>query len=264
MPELPEVELAVRRLRPHLEGRRIAAIVRHHAATRRALPSSHARAAAGRDVVALARRGKYQLVRLDGGATLVAHFRLDGDWAITAACDPLPRFGRVSLELDDDTRVTLVDPRALATITWHRAGHDPVASLGPEPFDPTLTPGALRAAFARRRAPIKLVLLDQHVLAGVGNIYAAEALWHARVHPDAPAASLSPGRVARLLDGVRLALARGLGEPGRVFATDQTGETTQAFMAYGREGAPCHRCGRPIRRVVHAARGTWYCPSCQR
>jgi formamidopyrimidine-DNA glycosylase len=204
------------------------------------------------------------LLRLATGATLVAHFRLDGDWAIEPSRATLPRHARLSLTLDDATRLSLVDPRALATVTWHRPGDDPVAALGPEPFDDALTPERLRAAFARRRSAIKLVLLDQHVLAGVGNIYAAEALWHARIHPDTPACRLGPGRVARLLEGVRLALARGLGDPGRVFASPYTGETAQVLMVYGRDGDPCRRCARPVRRVVQGQRGTWYCPGCQR
>ncbi|MFN9215791.1 MAG: bifunctional DNA-formamidopyrimidine glycosylase/DNA-(apurinic or apyrimidinic site) lyase [Gemmatimonadota bacterium] len=264
MPELPEVELAIRRLRPFVEGRVLRAVARLHPSTRRALPPAHVRAAVGQRVLAVARRGKYQVFELARGDRLVAHFRLDGDWNVGPADAPLPRYARLALTLDDGRRVSLVDPRAFATVTWHRAGEDPIAGLGPEPFDPGFTPARFRAALARRRAAIKLVLLDQRVLAGVGNIYAAEALWHAGVHPDIPADRIGPSRAARLLDAVRLALSRGLDEPGRVFATAQTTATTHELMVYGRDGEPCRRCGRRIRRVVHGARGTWYCAGCQR
>ena len=264
MPELPEVELAVRRLRPHVEGRVVRAIDRHHAATRRALAPARVRTLVGQRIAQLARRGKFQLLRVESGATLVAHFRLDGDWDIGRTDMPLPRHARASITLDDGTRIALVDPRALATLTWHGRDEDPVAHLGPEPFDDALTPAALRGALATRRAAIKLVLLDQRVLAGVGNIYAAEALWHARIHPDIAANTLSAPRVAQLLEGVRFALTRGLDEPGRVFGTAHTAASSHELMVYGRDGEPCARCGRRIRRVVHGARGTWYCPGCQR
>lgn len=264
MPELPEVELAVRRLRPHVEGAGLRAIERHHPTARRALSAARAAALVGRRIDALDRRGKYQRFRLDDGTQLVAHFRLDGDWAVTDARHARPRHARATLVLDDGRAVSLVDPRALATLTWHRADDDPFAALGPEPFDPALDGAALRTRLATRRAAIKLVLLDQHVLAGVGNIYAAEALWHAQIHPGTPAHRLSAARVERLLGAVRHALARGLDEPGRARPTEFTTDPAHPLCVYGRHDAPCLRCGAPIRRIVQGARGTWWCPRCQR
>jgi formamidopyrimidine-DNA glycosylase len=264
VPELPEVEVALARIAPHLVNHRIARVTRLHAATRRALSSARATKLVGREIVAAQRRGKYQCLRLDDDSTLVAHFRLNGDWAVRLPDAPLPRHARCVLSFDAGHDVVLTDSRALATITWHAAGTNPVPTLGPEPFDPALDASALAKRLASRRAAIKLVLLDQRVIAGIGNIYAAEALWHAQVHPDTSAQRLSLPRVRRLLAAIRFALQRGLDAPGRVYGTDGTPETSHPLMAYGRDGEPCARCGRRIIRDVHAGRGTWWCPRCQR
>jgi formamidopyrimidine-DNA glycosylase len=264
VPELPEVEWAVRRLAPHVVGHRLTHVERAHPTARRALSAARATALRGRVVTALTRRGKYQCFTLDDQSTLIAHFRLDGDWAVRPLRDALPRHARVILSFEAGHRVALLDPRALATITWHRASESPLASLGPEPWDPALDDGGFHQRLATRRAAIKQVLLDQHVVAGIGNIYAAEALWHARVHPEAPAFSISAMRAERVLHAVRHALQRGLDAPGRVFATAESADTSHDLMVYGRDGEACRHCHRPIRRTTHGGRGTWWCPGCQR
>lgn len=258
MPELPEVEHAVRRLRAILDGRTILAAEAHHPSQRRHLDDTTTRLLAGRRVVAVERVGKHQLLHLDDEAVLHVHFRMAGDWEHVAAGEPLPRHARVSLRLDDGSVVALVDPRALCTVV-RLADRGALPVLGPEPHDPRCTPAWLRAAFARRRSAVKPALLDQRVVAGVGNIYASEALWHARISPDAPASALDLRRLGRLVDGMREALDRALLEPGR-YAEDE-GERLEV---YGREGEPCRRCGRPIRRAVQAGRSTYWCPRCQR
>ena len=258
MPEQPEVERAVVLLRAAAVGRRIADVVPLHAATRRALDDDTIASLRGRAVVAVERRGKHQFVRLDDGRTLHVHFRMAGDWTIGAAADALPRHARAVVAFDDATRAVLVDPRALATIVVLADDAAP-AALGPEADDPALTPARLRDALSRRRGPIKPVLLDQRVVAGVGNIYAAEALWHARISPRAPASSLGPTRVARLLDGVRQALADG----ALVQTRYRDAPADAEHAVYGREGAPCRRCDGAVRRIVQAGRSTYYCPRCQ-
>lgn len=258
MPEQPEVERAVVALRAAAVGRRIDDVVPLHPATRRALDDATIASLRGRTVAAVERRGKHQLARLDDGRTLHVHFRMAGDWAFGAATDPLPRHARAVVAFDDGARAVLVDPRALATIVVLDADAAPVP-LGPEADDPALTPAVLREALRRRRGPIKPVLLDQRIVAGVGNIYAAEALWHARISPRAPASSLGPVRVARLLDGIRIAL-----DAGASAATRYTqGPAEAALAVYGREGAKCRRCDGAIRRIVQAGRSTYYCPRCQ-
>ena len=260
MPELPEVEEAAARLRAAVAGRRIRALAALHPAQRRGLSAAAARRAVGRRIIAVERRGKHQRLMLDDGASLYAHFRMDGDWHIGRASAPLPRFARVTLEVTGGVRAALVDSRALCTVAWHAPGHDAFAALGPEADDPALTPAVLRAALAARRGPIKTVLLDQRLLAGLGNIYAGEALWIARISPRAAAASLSLERAARLLEAIRETLRDGVVNAGRY----RSGERTVPLHAYDREGEPCERCGAALRRIVQGGRSTYYCPACQR
>ncbi|MBI3567577.1 MAG: bifunctional DNA-formamidopyrimidine glycosylase/DNA-(apurinic or apyrimidinic site) lyase [Gemmatimonadetes bacterium] len=260
MPELPEVEEAASRLRRAALGRRIRAVAALHAAQRRGLGAAAARRAAGRRIVAVERRGKHQLLRLDDGASLHVHFRMDGDWHVGRTDSPLPRFARVSFDLSGGVRVALVDSRALCTVRWHAPGTEPLPALGPEADDPSLTAGALRAALASRRGPIKTALLDQRVIAGLGNIYAGEALWIAGISPRAVASSLSAARAARLVDAIRETLRDGVKNAGRY----RTGERVAPLHVYDREGEPCERCARPIRRIVQAGRSTYLCPDCQR
>ena len=259
MPELPEVEFAVRRLRRAVKGRVIAQLRAHHPAQRRSVPPRVAAAAQGRRVLRVERRGKHQLLHLDDGALLLVHFRMDGDWVFDRRDTKLPPHARVTLDLSDGRRAVLVDPRAFCTLTWHAADAHPDLGLGPEPEDPSLTAANLRARLAGRRGPIKAVLLDQSVVAGVGNIYAAEALWQAGISPRAAAASLSLARVERLLAGLRTALADGHVNAGRY----HRGERLIPFNVYDREGEPCPRCTRPVRRIAQAGRSTYFCARCQ-
>jgi len=260
MPELPEVEAAVRVLRAAAVGRTIREVLTRHAAARRALPDDAAAALAGRRIVAVTRLGKHQAMALDDGSTLHAHFRMTGDWDVGPVDAPLPPHARVVLALDDGTRVVLVDPRALGSISWHAPGQAPAPRLGPDALDDAFDAPALRAALRTRRAAIKPALLDQRVVAGVGNIYAAEALWLARIDPRVPAASLGPARAQRLVAAIKAVMREALDAPGRY----QDGEAVERLHVYGREGEPCTRCGAAIRRIVQAGRSTYFCGSCQR
>lgn len=260
MPELPEVESAVRVLRAAVVGRTIRRLQALHAAARRALPDEVAARLAGRRIVAVARLGKHQVLTLDDGSTLHAHFRMTGDWEVGAADAPLPPHARVVLELDDGTRVALVDPRALGGISWHASGHAPTPRLGPDALDDAFDAAALRAALRGRRTAIKAALLDQRVVAGVGNIYAAEALWWARIDPRVAAATIGPARAARLVAAIRAVMHEALAAPGRY----QDGEALGRLHVYDREGAPCARCGAAIRRIVQSGRSTYFCAGCQR
>lgn len=256
MPELPEVESAVRRLRRALVGRRIVEAKVLHPALRRRLSPARARSLRGATIASVERRGKHQLIHLDDGRVVHAHFRMTGDWTIDAATDELPRFARAAITLDDTTRVVLDDPRALSTLDIHAANAAPALGLGPEPSDPALTPESLHHVFAKRRGPIKPVLLDQRVIAGLGNIYAAESLWHARIAPATPASSLSKKRVGTLLRSIRAVIARATG-------ARYTDSSVSRLAVYDREGKRCRRCGSTIERIVQAGRSTYFCPGCQ-
>jgi formamidopyrimidine-DNA glycosylase len=259
MPELPEVEAAARVLRDAVVDRRIVSLRCLHAATCRTVATADLARLTGRRIVDVTRRGKHQLITLDDASTLHVHFRMAGDWHVDREDGGEARHARAVLTLDDGTRVSLVDPRALSTIVVHAPGAVTLPALGPEPTDDGFSADVLGDAVRTRRGPIKPVLLDQRVVAGIGNIYAAEALWRARISPTAIANRLSPSRLARLAEALRDTLVDALAAPGRYSA----GETRDAMHAYGRAGEPCSRCGSSIRRSVQAGRSTFYCPRCQ-
>jgi formamidopyrimidine-DNA glycosylase len=260
MPELPEVEEAMQRLRRAVEGKTIARAKALHPALLRQFPDATARRLRQQRIERVERRGKHQLIHLANGSTLHAHFRMNGDWLLsTTDVDP-HRFTRAFVELTDGTRIELNDSRALSAIKLHGRGENPLPSLGMEANDPALDASHLRAALKSRRGPIKPALMDQKVLAGLGNIYAAEALWRAKISPKAVASSLSMPRLARLVEAIHAVLEEENRPPGRY--TDVEGR--DRFEVYDRESEPCSRCGRPIKRIVQAGRSTYYCAFCQR
>jgi formamidopyrimidine-DNA glycosylase len=261
MPELPEITAAAAQFSAALKGKTLARVETLHRSFTRRLPRKTADLLAGRTVTAVTRRGKHQLVHLSGGAVLLAHFRLNGEWEVALVGDPVPRFARLILTATDGTRVSLVDSRALSTLVFHASEEAAAAALpdlGPEPDDPTFTAKALGDSLARRRGPIKLALLDQRVVAGLGNIYTAEALWLAQLSPFAPAAKLGPKRLTRLVRAIRDVLRRA--PAGRYWM--ETRVTN--WRVYDREGSACRRCGTSIRRSTQGARSTYHCPGCQK
>jgi len=259
MPELPEVEYAARQVRAAVVGKTVRNLRAWHPSQRRRLPPRDIARVRGATIESVERRGKHQLLRLSTGEVIVVHFRMTGDWLVDSTTAPVPRFARVTLELDDGARVSLVDPRALSTVQVVQGDDAALPRLGPDAADPTVSVDTFGSALARRRVAIKVALLDQRVLAGVGNIYAAEALWRARIDPRAPASSLTPARQARLLDAIRTVLDKASRSSGR-YREDGIGR----FEVYDREGEPCSRCGTRIRRTIQAGRSTYYCPRCQR
>ena len=272
MPELPEVETVRRRIAPLVEGATIAgAEIVDPRLTRPVSPSLVADALVGERIAAVERRGKYLLWRLGSGRTLVVHLRMTGSLLHFPAGDlPADAYRRATLALDTGAAVGYRDVRRFGTWELLDDGHlrPYLASrLGPEPLAPSFTSVRLARIVAERRAPIKAVLLDQRRIAGIGNIYADEALWRARIHPRRPAGELDAAEVARLHRAVRAALRRGVelsGSTLRDYVTPdgEGGGMQHEFHVYGRLGEPCDRCGRPIERIVVGGRGTWFCPRC--
>jgi len=256
MPELPEVESAVVRLRAAASGKTIRRVDLIHPALKRRITPARLRTLRDARVRSVERRGKHQLFVLEDGRVLHAHFRMTGDWHVDRADDELPRFARATITFDDDSRVVLDDPRALSTLELHAANAPPDLGLGPEPSDESLTPEYLHAALSKKRGPIKPVLLDQRVIAGLGNIYAAEALWHARINPELPASSLMIEQVTELLAAIRKVIAKATG-------ARYTDSSVSSLAVYDRTGKPCRRCKTPIERIVQAGRSTYFCPTCQ-
>jgi formamidopyrimidine-DNA glycosylase len=257
MPELPEVESAVRRLRRAAVGKTIARVDLLHPGLERRISPARRRALRGARIAAVERRGKHQLLVLEDGRVLHAHFRMTGDWEMGRADDELPRFARASIVFSDGSRVVLDDPRALSTLELHAANAPPDLGLGPEADDRSLTASSLHAILSKKRGPIKPVLLDQSVLAGLGNIYAAESLWHARIAPTERASSLSPEKVGALLAAIRGVIKKATG-------ARYTDSSVSRLAVYDREGKSCRRCKTPIERIVQAGRSTYFCPVCQR
>ncbi len=260
MPELPEVEYAARIAREAVAGRTLERVRALHPALDRDGRVARAQAAVGRTLLDVRRVAKWQEFAFDDGAVLVVHFRMTGDWAVTDAAAEPPRHARLELAFTGERRLWLVDPRVLGCIEYRAPGAPADDRVGPDAHDPALTPASLRARLARRGVAIKQALLDQAIVAGLGNIYAAEALWHARIHPATPASSLSLARVARLLDGIRWTLGEALADPGR----QAYGESLDRLSVYDKAGRPCPRCGAPVRRMVQGQRSTYWCARCQR
>lgn len=259
MPELPEVERAMRRLRAAVEGKTISSARALHPSLARQFPEAHAQRLRNRRITSVERRGKHQLLRLDDGSTLHAHFRMNGDWLVSRTDGEPHRYTRVVIDLTDGTRIELHDSRALSAMSFHPAGEDPLPRLGMEANDRSLNAAYLRTALSNRRGPVKPALMDQKVIAGLGNIYAAEALWRARISPRARASSLSNERLGRLVTAIGEVLSGKNRPPGRY--TDK--KSRHRFGVYDREGEPCEVCGTAIRRIVQAGRSTYFCAKCQ-
>jgi formamidopyrimidine-DNA glycosylase len=275
VPELPEVETIRSRLAPRLEGRTFERVeIVDPRLTRPEPPEAIAEALEGERIVAVGRRGKYLVFAFDSGRHLLVHLRMTGNVEHPArgglAADP---YRRAVVRLDDGSEVAYRDVRRFGTWALLEPGEldDYFAArrLGGEPLERGFTTRALAQSLAGRRAPIKAALLDQRAAAGIGNIYADEALWRAKIHPLRPAGSLDPDEVARLRKAIRAALEMGIARQGATLRDyrdpeGRRGRMQDEFKVYGRVGEPCPRCGTPIEKTRAGGRGTWYCPHCQR
>src|SRR5262245_750142 len=293
MPELPEVETIRRQLEPELVGKAItSAEVLDERLTRPEPPDAVARAIAGREVTAVARRGKYLLLGLEGGRTLAIHLRLTGNLLLRAPelgatadlmnplggprlyeSKPEPSHVRARFELDDGRVMLFTDVRRFGQAVVLDAGDEFddffAARLGVEPLSSELTPERLLELAANRTAPLKSFLLSQSRIAGIGNIYADEALWRARLHPLSPAGSMKLEHAQRLVEGIVGALEAGLDHGGASIddyrdLRGERGSMQEEVLGHAREDDPCLRVdGGVIQRIVVAGRSTYFCPVCQ-
>lgn len=276
MPELPEVEIAARNLRAWTQGRRIARVEAEPTARyvfRPSSPAAFARALAGARFGEVRRVGKHLLVALerDGAAIgLLAHLGMTGKWLRREESDPSTRFSRARFHLDDGAVLHFDDMRLfgrLRVVPAARFHEVPeVAALGPDPLERGIDPARLAEALARSRLPVKVRIMDQAILPGVGNIQASEALFRARIDPRRKASALSPREVKAVADGVLASIRDSIAhqEGPEITYVEEPG-SENPFAVYGREGERCPRCRRAtIRRVVQAQRSTYFCPRCQR
>jgi formamidopyrimidine-DNA glycosylase len=285
MPELPEVETVRRGLVPAMQGRRILSARTNRADLRFPFPDRFAERLTGTRIERLDRRAKYLLARLGSGETLLMHLGMSGRFSITAddlerqpgdfvyapAADP--RHDHVVFEMEGAVTVTYNDPRRFGFMALFSGDGDDaapfLAGLGPEPDSNMFSGPALAAALSGRRSPIKAGLLDQHVVAGLGNIYVCEALWRAKLSPKRLCASVAGGRAERLAEAVRTVIAAAIEAGGSTLrdyagANGAMGYFQHRFDVYAREGEPCRRGCGPVRRIVQSGRSTFYCPACQR
>jgi formamidopyrimidine-DNA glycosylase len=270
VPELPEVETTVRGLVPVLEGRRLVRVEAKRADLRRAFPPDLRQRLTGATVTGLGRRAKYGLIGTDRGDTMIFHLGMSGRWRIEPA--EIGAHDHLLLETDDGRILSLNDPRRFGSVDLVRtdglAAWPPFAAMGPEPLGGDFTADYLRDALDGRFAPIKALLLDQRIVAGLGNIYVCEALHMAKIAPGRAGGRISRDRLERLVEAIRAVLLAAIEAGGsslRDYArpSGELGYFSKQWRVYGREGEKC-ACGTPIRRRSDSGRSTFFCPKCQR
>lgn len=270
MPELPEVETTVRGLQPVLDGRRLVRVEPQRADLRRAFPVDLRQRLTGATVTGFGRRAKYGLIETDRDDVMIFHLGMSGRWRI----DPseIGTHDHLILETDEGRILALCDPRRFGSVDLVRRealGDFPAfRALGPEPLGPDFTATYLAKAFAGRFAPIKALLLDQRIVAGLGNIYVCEALNMAGIEPARAGGEIAKARLTRLVAAIREVLAAAITAGGstlRDYARPdgELGYFSKQWRVYGREGEPCH-CGTTIERRPEGGRSTFFCPKCQR
>ncbi len=270
MPELPEVETTVRGLARFLEGQRIARVAVNRPDLRRPFPADLAQALTGATVTALGRRAKYGLIHTDRDRTMVFHLGMSGRWRIEP--DTPDRHDHLVLETGAGHMLALNDARRFGSVdlvdTAALDAWPAFAAMGPEPLGEGLTARHLAAAFAGRASPVKVLLLDQRIIAGLGNIYVCEALHRAHIRPDRPAGRIGRAALDRLVPAIRDVLAESIEAGGstiRDYAqpNGELGYFAASWRVYGREGQPC-ACGGAVSRTVQAGRSSFWCAKCQK
>ena len=269
MPELPEVETTVRGLAKVLDGRRIARVEARREDLRRSFPADLGQRLTGAKVIGLGRRAKYGLIRTERGDTLVFHLGMSGHWRVDPA--EIGKHDHLVLETEEGRRLALNDARRFGSVDLVRTealDHWPAfRALGPEPTG-EVTGAWLKEKFAGRTAPVKAMLMDQRVIAGLGNIYACEALFRARIDPRRLAGKVSRSKLDALAAAIPAVLAEAIAAGGStlrdfVSPDGELGYFAKDFAVYDREGLPC-ACGGTVRRIVQGGRSTFFCPKCQR
>ncbi len=269
MPELPEVETIKNELAPYIVGRRIASItVLDETLVREPSPDELRARVAGQEVKSLDRRGKFMLFSLASGDILAIHLRMAGTLILSTDSAETPTSTRAIIDLDDGTRIFFRDPRKFAIMELVRDKTKITSKLGPEPLEDSFTPDVLASILAGRSAPIKALLLEQDLIAGIGNMYADEALFMARIHPLRKGSSLTREEIERLHHAIRTVLKEGIERKGASIVNyfrphGEKGAAQTGFkVAHGRNKT-CPECGGPVKRITVRGRGTYFCPCCQ-
>jgi len=269
MPELPEVETVKNELLPYVVGHRITGVTLLWEGIVKESPvEEFSSRIVGQKINGITRRGKYLIVGLGGGYSLIVHLKMTGSLLVSQDSSEPPRYTRVIVHLDNETDIFFRDPRKFGVMRLVKDKNSIVGKLGPEPLEADFTIRLLAERLAKRTAPIKAVLCDQGCIAGIGNMYADEALFAAKIHPLRPGGSLSQNEVKHLHSAIRQILWSAIGNKGAstntYFRPDGTRGTAhfEFKVAHGRDKT-CPNCGTPIERIVVRNRGTYFCPKCQ-
>jgi len=272
MPELPEVETTLRGVLPHVADREIVRVLVRDARLRWPVTANLGGELEGRCIIDGRRRAKYLLFQLNGGGTLLVHLGMSGSLRISEPEVPYRKHDHVVLEFAGGTQMRFHDPRRFGAVLYvpdQPETHDLLRELGPEPLSDAFSPQHLAASCQGKTASIKTVIMDAHVVVGVGNIYACEALYMAGIRPSKPAGRVPKPALARLVAAIREVLAASIEQGGttlRDFLREngEPGYFKQSLRVYDREGEPCRNCNTPVKRIVLGQRSTFFCPRCQK
>lgn len=271
MPELPEVETTRRGLSPHLVGRRIHGVILRRPDLRWPIPAEIEQKLPHSRILDVRRRAKYLLLDTDGGGSAVMHLGMSGSLRVLPGDTPVRTHDHVDISLDNGRVLRFNDPRRFGCLLWQPSGdeHPLLRELGPEPLSTSFDGDYLFELSRGRRAPVKVFLMDQAVVVGVGNIYAAESLFKAGIHPLREAGKVSRARYQALATAAKEILAHAIERGGttlRDFISPDgaPGYFEQELLVYGRDEEPCRQCGRPLRHAMIGQRATVWCPRCQR
>jgi formamidopyrimidine-DNA glycosylase len=269
MPELPEVETVKNDLIPLVVGREVTGVnLLWEGIVRKTTAGDFITGLTGRMIKGIKRRGKYLIFGLDGSETLIAHLKMSGA-LIAGNCDiTKEKYARAVLHLNDGTCVIFRDPRKFGRMWLVKDSNSVIGGLGPEPLEDDFTPELLAQRLKGKKAPIKAVICDQKVIAGVGNLYADEALYLAGIHPLTPAGSLSPAKNKDLFDAIQAVLRKGIKNRGAsienyVRPDGNKGTAHLEFLVPRKSGQPCGECAGKVERITVRGRGTYFCPKCQ-
>lgn len=270
MPELPEVETTRLGIAPHLVGRRVAGVVLRRTSLRWPIPPQISEELPGQRIEAVRRRAKYLLLDAQSGSAIL-HLGMSGRLRILESATPADKHDHVDVQLDDGRLLRLTDPRRFGAVLWQPIGqtHELLVKLGPEPLSTEFDVNYLMRRAQGRSAPVKHFLMDQHIVVGVGNIYAAEALFRAGIHPAKAAGRISKARWERLVVTIKAVLGEAIERGGTTLRDflrpdGEPGYFEQELFVYGRAGAACKQCGSLLRAADWGQRATVYCPRCQR
>ena len=271
MPELPEVETTRRGIAPHLERRRISALQVRERRLRWPVPEGLEQSLPGQRILAVERRAKYLLLRLERG-TLILHLGMSGSLRVLPSATPAEKHDHLDLLLEDGHCLRLRDPRRFGAVLWcagEPREHPLLRELGPEPLGPGLTGEHLYRSARGRRVAVKNLIMDSRVVVGVGNIYASEALFQARIHPQRPCNRIALARYQQLAEAIRQILRQAIAQGGTTLrdfsrADGSPGWFALSLKVYGKAGEPCPACAEPIRQRRIGQRSSFFCPRCQR